>query len=555
MASGFLASFDQGCNRLQPAGPVLAKGHAGEAGAHAAAVIGEAWHRWGIAVPCHVAGEYAFAIHDRATATLCIGHDLLGIVPVFHACRDSAVIFGTDIAEVAAAAGAERLDLAGLAETIMFGAPHGTRTAYAGVSRLAPGTSLWIDGNGVRTVAHLPKFIAAITVEPRAAGTDAAAFRSALDSAIATATSGATSVAAELSGGLDSSTIICAAAAAGHAVHAVSLEYAGVAGADETRFMAAVVDQHQLAWTRIDGSAAAPFMVMPGVHPEPATMSVGAGVHALVDARLGAIGASILLSGVGGDQLCYGDSPEPHYLADLAGQGRWAALARQLHIWQTADPHKRSIGYWLRRHVAQPLADYRHGRLLGDDEPVTIPPWLVMRPGQIGAASPPFPRLSRQISGQAYWERLLAGAAIATRLKQYRCGIDMRFPLLSLPLVRFMAGRPAAGEFGPQDDRRLQRLAMAGIMPEIVRTRQSKGGGGALYYSVLRDNPQLVADLSGSSLLVAMGLVDGRQWRFAVERACFGHTHNLGQFISTVAVEFWLRTLPHAMLLPDQLRK
>jgi asparagine synthase (glutamine-hydrolysing) len=136
---------------------------------------------------------------------------------------------------------------------------------------------------------------------------------------------------------------------------------------------------------------------------------------------------------------------------------------------------------------------------------------------------------------------------------------EVRFPLLYRPLVEFMSAIPWEQKMRPRCDRYLQRRALKGVLPEVVRRRASKARGTWSLVEGLRRSKEWVQYLCDSPLMAEHGLADAEEWRQAVRQAAVGQTHGDMYFMAGVAVEAWLKGLkswladrPPADSLPSQ---
>jgi asparagine synthase (glutamine-hydrolysing) len=187
------------------------------AGRHAFATTGDAevllaaWRAWGPACLSRLSGMWAFVIWDAPRRQLWCVRDALGIKPLYVARPPGALLVASTPGAIVAALGARPgPDPAVLAEYIATGLiDHGASTCLAGIHRVGAGCLL--DVRGGRAVERRWSAHAA---EPVALDGDRVdRFHDALDRAVATHLEADRPAGATLSGGLDSGTIVLAAAA------------------------------------------------------------------------------------------------------------------------------------------------------------------------------------------------------------------------------------------------------------------------------------------------------------------------------------------------------
>ena len=123
-----------------------------------AQLVARAYRRWGEGLQAHLLGEYAFALFDAERGTLLLGHDALGLVPLFVTERGGALTFATDLAELVGATGVGELDEEYLADCLALVRGRDERTPYRHIRRLLPGRGAGGaqrrdgDDRGVRSV-------------------------------------------------------------------------------------------------------------------------------------------------------------------------------------------------------------------------------------------------------------------------------------------------------------------------------------------------------------------------------------------------------------------
>lgn len=100
----------------------------------------------------HLAGMWAFAIHDRRRGRLVLSRDRFGIKPLFVAEAEGGLAFASDLRCFTSLAGARpafrralRPDPAAAHAMLAWGYVPDERTIYEGVTRLAPGSRLELD--------------------------------------------------------------------------------------------------------------------------------------------------------------------------------------------------------------------------------------------------------------------------------------------------------------------------------------------------------------------------------------------------------------------------
>jgi asparagine synthase (glutamine-hydrolysing) len=515
-----------------------------------ARLVARAYRRWGPALQQHLIGEYCAALFDEGTGELLLTNDALGCLPLFHSERASDFSFASHIDRLAEAIGDTAVDDRYIADYLLFGLHFGKRTAFAAIRRLGGGRSVrWANGRWSElqtwSLAEVPPL-------SRLSDGDAdEQFRQLLQDAVTTATRGTTW--SELSGGLDSSSIACVAARAGiRDLGLISIVYSSSRTADERRWMTEVLRSCKAPWHALDGDEVHPFARFPDRKlPEPGRNAMVWGMLEQYERLARENAVDVILSGFGGDAVLYA-SPRPVHLGDRLRGLQLARLWRELRQWQTAAAQRRSLMHLLGRDIIEPTACYYSRRMIGFEasDAFAIPwlakPWLT-RLGIDHSYRPaaPSPRLA-SVGEQQYSEGLWQVFAFAgQRWTQLTTAFELRHPLLYRPLVEFMHALPWEQKLRPGQDRLLQRRALAGILPEAIRTRSGKASADQAYFEGLRKSRAWISLLTDRPRIVERGYVDGVLWNDAVKLAQLGYVHQHGSasFVSAAALEFWLRQL------------
>ncbi|HEV2643456.1 MAG TPA: asparagine synthase C-terminal domain-containing protein, partial [Candidatus Elarobacter sp.] len=423
------------------------------------------------------------------------------------------------------------------------------RTPYPSIRRVLPGQSMWwCDGElrPLRTwdLADVP------AVRCRDDAEYEERFRALLSAGVHAAREPVGPTWVSLSGGLDSSSIASVAARDdARGIAAYSIVSSSWPDADERTWMRAVVDRYDLAWHTVEVETMLPFSQLPGgFHGEPTHSVIAEQQLQIENELLRSHGARVMLSGHAGD-VVLGASPGavPAHLADPLFDGDPIAALRAMSAWKNDARDGRSGSHWLLRSVVEPAVDHLRGERirLGDRPP--LPPWFerdYVRAMRIEKrltqrAAPRCRHPGRQVLWDALWMMSLSTASVPRRRMTYA----MRNPLLYRPLVEFMCGIPWEQKIRPRCDRYLQRRALAGVLPELVRRRAGKGSGSPSLVEGLRRSCDWLAYLCDTPLIAQRGIVDVHRWRLAVRQASVGQTHEDRFFLAAVAVEAWLKQL------------
>ncbi len=306
-------------------------------------VIVHAYEQYGRDCLRYFNGMFAFALYDGRQKALWLVRDRLGIKPLYYGGSDSAFFFSSDL-------GAfpwplrQRVNRDALIAYFGHGYVPTPQTIYAGVRKLPPGHSLWVN-NGTSTLhrywdipAFETAFISAVQAEEQ--------LRGLLEDAVSLQLRSDVPLAVMLSGGLDSSAITAMAAEhAGQPVTTFTIRFTGKGGADHT-FARSVADRYRTHHHEIP---VAPDDLLSGLDAIIAMLDEPVADSALVPTFLISKaareqGIRVLLSGAGGDEVFGGY--RRHFSPRLGAPAWWAEhlpeslRAPVARAWARVQPHR-----------------------------------------------------------------------------------------------------------------------------------------------------------------------------------------------------------------------
>lgn len=395
------------------------------------------YERWGADLVDHVVGDYAFALWDGEREELLVARDPFGVRPLFLSrTAAGAVVASTISAVLAAVAHAPAIDETYLAG-FLHGLPPADRTIWAGISRLAPGHRCRIGRDRAVTERYWRP-----NLEPLDQSVQASAelVRTAFDEAVQCRLRAHGGVACDLSGGFDSSTITATAARHLAAMPTVSVVYRDPE-AFELPHIRAVAEHVGVTSELIEADDLRTHDPLDDIrtHREP-LYSVDATDTAARFDRAAGLGCSVVLVGVGGDELLHGTE---------SGTG-------PLHRLRSA-----ALG-WVGRHPRSPTARVVASRRRRRGNRAR--PWL-------GVPSPVWPSLEQQSRYDVPWNA--PALELTDRLAAER-GVEARYPFLDRRLVEIGLRLPEAHVRTGGESRGLHRLAFGDLLPATVAARTDK---------------------------------------------------------------------------------
>ncbi|WP_444665627.1 asparagine synthase-related protein [Cereibacter changlensis] len=446
-----------------------------------AALLLAAYDRWGIDALRRIDGDFAFALWDGAKQRMFCARDRFGVKPFVFRVTPQGLAAASEIAPLLGVFGSlqEAPDEIWIAEFLSGQPTCNSRTAWRGISRLAPGHLMILEAGRVEVRRYWT-----LDPEPRGYVVGPEALRDRLDRAVAARLRGGPS-GAMLSGGLDSSSLaLLAARHVDRPLPVFSLLFNDRPELDERPYIAATqmlggFDQHWVGAATGETDSADLL-----AEQEQPFHGLGLPTSRRLYAAAAEAGVRVLLDGHGGDEVI---SSGVTRLQELAREGQWRSLWRESDGLAAVygepqfdvflDLVAGSAGNRLLRGVARRLSgggrpDNRQWRRMvrADLAKRTALVDRVRDANTPGAGRSP---------DQRHHIGLLTNPGIAAAFEVLdrsaaRQGVEPRYPFFDRKLVEFCVAQPPAAKFHDGMTRALLRDAMQGVLPDSVRLRRDK---------------------------------------------------------------------------------
>ncbi|MFF5437794.1 asparagine synthase-related protein [Streptomyces achromogenes] len=395
--------------------------------------------------------------------------------------------------------------------------------------------------------------------EPHLSLTEAAAeVRTALTDAVGTCTAGGGTVSADLSGGLDS-TSLCFLAAR-EAGRLVTVHWEGRDPDNDDAAWAARAREALPSATHLvltgeespDWFAGVGGLRLPS--EEPCAWVRDFAKQSDLLRRVTEHGSRLHLSGGGGDEMF---TPFPCHLQDLAATRPWRAwrlLSRERHQWRAGHQSvaravlgRTSYRRWLldaAGHLTLAPPSGFTGMLGWRSEP-RAPGWatpeaVAMMTDALRAAAADSPEpLAPQRSVHCALQQVREGGNTIRVLNQTLAGPDMALPYADDAVVTAALSVRPLEAVRPGTYKPLLGAALAGLVPAHLLARPDKGPYDADFYHGLRRHHGELLAPTEDSLLAEAGLIDTERLR----RALRHHAAELEPLLHTLGCEVWLRSL------------
>lgn len=523
------------------------------------AIVMAAFERWGTNSFSKLIGDWALSIWDPREHALMLVRDYVGVRHLYYYPACDRILWSTTLAAL--------VTLPGVTSTLnneyiagyLASYPEADVTPYREIRAVPPGKFVRIQDDKI-TICQYWTFDPKRSIRYKTDAEYEEHFRHVFRQAVLRRLRSKSPVLAELSGGMDSSSIVCVAddlIAEGRSetprLDTISYYDDLEPNWNERPYFGKVEERRGRVGFHLDVSKEEFFS-------EPIDDSYFSSLPGATKSELEferkrivymkANEIRVLLSGIGGDEALGGvPNPIPE-LADLLVQGQLVCLTRKMKAWSLVKRRP-----WI--HILfETLGDFLPPLVAQWFKKKRIAPWLRANfvtsqlalfrnrePGTRLIGLPP--------SYQTHINTLIH------LQKQLSCHVpslvgcyDRSYPYLDRDLWQFAYSIPREQILRPGQRRSLMRRALVGIVPQEILNRRRKAyvSRGPLAH-IGSDWPKLQG-LCGRMVSNSLGYVDSSRFLEALQRAKHGHADDLLQLIKTLKLELWLQGLWGRGILP-----
>jgi asparagine synthase (glutamine-hydrolysing) len=513
-----------------------------------AAIVRAAYERWGADGLVHLIGDWSVVIRDRVNRTTVLASDFAGVRPLYYHVRPGRVLWSGRLQSLVEATGISELDEQYVAGFLTVGGcPN--RTPYKGIYSVPPGHALCVSSGGTsaRRFWELP---VGDTIRYRSERRYEEQLRALFREAVAVRLRTESPVLAELSGGLDSSSVVCMAnqLIRGGAVGASSLtglSFVWRNSIDEP-FIREVESHCGIEGVRIS------------THDVPLVAETQAGdampeafqpLRTSVAMTAGRLGAKTILTGQSGDLMTGNWFDDSLQVAASLRRFRIGRACEESLAWSKTIRFPVYKVLWRALQASLPAAltpaaiyTAADGSYAPKSAETSLMSGFSDRAGLSERGS-----LFSNNWVQAPPERRRYFHALTTmlELRLLQPGeplqhLDYTHPFAHRPLVEFLMTVPADVLCRPGEPRRLMRSAFSELWPRKLRARRSKGLFNVPWQQVLRPVARALLR-SGQLQVVERGFVNLTGVLTRLERLTLGLECNEFQLRQIILLELWLR--------------
>ncbi len=521
-------------------------------------IVAASYEYWGGDCFAVLIGDWALSLWDPQTRSLILAKDPIGTRHLYYSLDSQQVTWSTILDPLVLFA---EKTFALCEEYIagwfsFFPATH--LTPYVGIHSVPPSSSVLLQ-SGKHTVRKYWDFDPETRIRYRTDGEYEEHFRAVFAEAVRRRLRSDRPILAELSGGMDSSSIVCMAdtiIASGSAetprLDTVSYYNDSEPNWNERPYFTKVEKKRGHSGCHIDVSCQEFFKFEPESDrfaATPASSHRANEADKQFAAYMTSQGNRIVFSGIGGDEVTGGvPTPTPE-LEDLLARGRFVELAHQLKIWAL---NKRKPWF----------------HLLFESARGFFPPFLVDVPKH----KRPAPWLNRDfvkrnravLRGYETRLKLLDSlpsfqenvSTLDAVRRQLACSAlppdphyEKRYPYLDRSFLEFLFAIPREQLVRPGQRRSLMRRALAGIVPAELLHRKRKAFVARAPMAAISTEWANLAEMNQHTMSISLGIVDPNGFSDALQKARRGMEVPVVTLMRTLVIEVWLMCLRNRGLL------
>lgn len=445
-----------------------------------------AYEAWGADCPRHLLGDFAFVMWDGAKRRLFCARDPLGGRPLYYYRDHRVFLCASELPPFFAHPRVRRECNDGMiGEYLANAITTPDETLFRGIRRLLPAQTLTITAQGLQAVRYWDM---ESHVGGRSTKDYAEEFRARLREAVQARLRAHRPVGAELSGGLDSSSVVGMACGLlqdrgmrRSGFETFSLIFPGLA-CDESLYIKAVAAK----WGTPSNTLCPEVLERDGLireierhldFPAYPNHAMSNAIYSLASAK----GMRVMLTGLGGDDWL-GEGFPPY--ADLLRRGKLLACLQEMR--KDSEGALSVIRELLATTLPRSIRQVYRRALRRDSIPAWIDPGFARR----AALDDRLRRSPEPQRFRTYVQRdLLLGALDAERAHAYdltermssACGLESRHPFNDRRFVEFALGLPDEQRYQGREVKVVLRHAMHDHLPAQVRSRQTKAQFSAVF--------------------------------------------------------------------------
>ena len=516
-------------------------------------VIIKAYHFWGEDCVLHFNGMWSFSLWDERKDLLFCSRDRYGIKPFYYAVQDGVIYWGSEIKQLLLTPIDKKLNQAMIWRSMKINSflVYDDETYWQNVHSLKPGHNLLAANGKIMINQYYDLDIANFESSHLAFEQAVQQYRNIFLDSISLQLRSDVEIGATLSGGMDSSAIVCSAVQKkGEPLKTFSSYYAFTPELDERKWMEKIVQKTSCTSFLVSPTAEdaicwwEKLTYMNDLPLSAAFVSINA-----VMQEAHQQGIKVLLSGQGSDEISAGYRHSLYrYFADLIRGMQIGRLGKELPIYLKKDNKafsklgKIMLSTFLPESSLYNLefCYYRFepfNRAFTNEAEKNCGEQILKKIADIKAS-----RLSNFLYNMMHNTSLQTLLHFEDRLTMAN-SVESRVPFLDYRLVDFVFSLPSQYKVQPPYTKVIHRFAMKDLIPEEIYYRQDKGIFSSPFYQVWmkQELKPFISDIFASSAFRQRGIWNLPKINHYWHKYLAGDNKQVEMLFNVIALELWFR--------------
>jgi len=508
-----------------------------------------AYKRWGTRGFIHLIGDWSVVIHDDANRSTVLASDFAGVRPLYYTVQSGCVLWSSFVQPLVDASGISELDEQYVGAFLLFGGcPN--RTPYRGIYSVPPGHAVCVSSTGTK-ISRFWTLPIGDEVRYRNHHRYEEHLRALFRDAVSVRLQTEAPVLAELSGGLDSSSVV---SMANHLMRRytvparslTSVSYVWRNSLDEPF----IREMEEFCCIKGFHISTHDVPLVSEKHVGDAQPEILQPLRASVGLLARQLGAKVLLTGQNGDLMMGNWFDDSLQLAASLRRFRVIRTCKEALDWSKILrlPIYRVLWQALCASLPPALAPAtlytnEDGSYMVKSEETSLSKGLLNRFG-LSEVGNIFSDLWMQAPPERrkHFRSLLTTLELRTlQAPELWQHLDYTHPFAHRPLVEFLMTVPVEILCGPGEPRRLMRSTLSDLWPVRLRMRRSKGLFNLPWQEALRPLARLLMKAEKVQV-VERGFVERASLHSRLQRLSAGLDCNQDQMRYVILLELWLRS-------------
>lgn len=513
-------------------------------------IVLAAFQRWGSDCLSRLTGDWALSFWSVASETLFLARDHAGTRTLYFSHTPEGLLWATHLDTFLLDQAVHPVSTK-YACCYLSSLPIREHTPYGDITSVLPGHVVTVREGNLSQSAHWTPFPKRSVRYKQAADYDQH-FLDLFGRAVSRRSGAGAPVLAQLSGGVDSTAIVCmsdtlrrAADPEAEILDTLSFYDDSERSLNEKAFFTITERYRGKTGAHINAAFSQrsfqPYAGDQGQYLVPGADSFTFEFEQQLEEAVWSRGYRSVLSGIGGDEVTGGVPDGRPELADYLVYGRLTKLLRKALDWSLVDrsPIVTTL-YGTLRYTMQ-----TYGRRCSTAAPA--PAWLAPRARDIvnelrQTTVPACPRLLRRPTSmdnaRSWWSVMETMPHLFPSLLRRP---EYRYPFLDKDLTEYLFSIPREQTLQPGRRRVLMRRALVRIVPQEILERRRKAYQLHAPLKALSHASQHLMDLFQDSHLAAMSLIDAQLLRAAIAQLADGSAAGWQSIVRAIALELWFR--------------